>query len=228
MKSRSSGSDVDLSSLVRPVALGDQVYESVRRFLREGNIRPGDRLILQIIADRLGVSQTPVREALLRLAQEDLVAPAGRGFLVPSMTEQDFRNLFELRRALEPRALASVAVKGEAGVMADALCRSKAASDAQNVAAFARANATFRESWISQVGNPRMVTAIRLYDDHFVHLRRLTHAEPAVRVVMLEGHAALVQSVADRDRVAATDAMERNLDHAEEAMLNVLHRQAEP
>lgn len=212
---------------VRPVALGDWVYENVRTFLREGNMRPGDKLRLQIIADRLGVSQTPVREAMLRLAQEDLVTPAGRGFEVPRMSAVDFENLFELRRALEPRAFASVAKAGDPRGMAESLRQGYDAHAAENVAAFARANTAFRRNWFAQVANPRMVTAMRVHDDHFVHLRRLTHEDPHVRDVLLSGHAQLVGTVEDHDPVAAVEAMNRNLDRAQEAMLAVLARQAE-
>jgi DNA-binding GntR family transcriptional regulator len=217
----------DSAPAQRPAALGDWVYDNVRRFLREGNMRPGDKLRLQIIADRLGVSQTPVREAMLRLAQEDLVVPAGRGFEVPRLSVADFENLFELRRALEPRAFASVARNGDATGMAESLRQGYEAHAAQNVAAFARANTAFRRDWFSQVSNPRMVTAMRLHDDHFVHLRRLTHEDVKVRDVMLTGHSELVQSVQSHDPVAAIEAMNRNLDRAQESMLAVLARQAE-
>jgi DNA-binding GntR family transcriptional regulator len=227
MSKEASRDNGDLDSLVRPVSLRDQVYDRVRSFLRESNIRPGDRLREQILADRLGVSRTPVREALLRLAQEELVVPAGRGFEVPRISEPDFANLFELRRALEPRAFASVAESGSVDDMLKVLARSRAAHESKNVAAFARANAGFREAWFAQVKNPRLVSAIRLYDDYFLHLRRFTHESVSVREIMLAGHLELARTVADRDSKAAAIAMNRNLDEAEKAMRAVLHRQGE-
>lgn len=211
----------------KPRAIGDWVYDNVRRFLSEGNIRPGDKLKLQLIADRLGVSQTPVREALLRLAQEDLVMPAGRGFTVPRLSVADFENLFELRRVLEPHAFAHVAAGGDAGGMRESLATGIEADAIGNVAAFARANTEFRRAWFSKVRNPKMVTAIRLYDDHFIHLRRLTHMEPDVRTILLKGHEELVKSVETRDEAAAFAAMNRNLDQAQAAMRKVLDRQDE-
>lgn len=216
-----------LDSLPRAPALGDRVYDSVRKFLREGNIRPGDKLRSQFIASRLGVSQTPVREALLRLAQEGLVIAAGRGFEVPLLDRTEFLNLFELRKIIEPRAFASVARTGDLSGMAKCSRLGLEAHRSGNVAAFARANTAFRQQWFDQVANPKMVSAMRLYDDHLVHVRRLSHESLDGREIMMTGHAELVAAVEARDPRAAEEAMNRNLQHAEEVMLTVLHRQGE-
>lgn len=214
-----------LDELARPVALRDQIYDRVRRFLREGPVRPGDRLREQVIADRLGVSRTPVREALMRLAQEQLVAPAGRGFEVPRLSATDLADIFGLRRALEPAAFAEVAAGGKSTALKAAMARGDAAHAAGNVAAVARANAAFRAAWFSLVTNRRLVAAMELYDDHLVHLRRFTHADVTTRAIMNRGHAALVQAVRDRAPDAARDAMLENLRNAEAAMQAVLHLQ---
>lgn len=211
--------------LERPVALRDQIYDRVRRFLREGPLRPGDRLREQTVADSLGVSRTPVREALMRLAQEELVVPAGRGFEVPRLTATDLADIFGLRRALEPEAFAQVAAAGESAALKAAMTRGDAADAAGNVAAVARANAAFRAAWFAAVPNRRLVAAMQLYDDHLVHLRRLTHADAATRALMNHGRAALVQSVRDRAPDAARAAMVENLRNAEASMQAVLHLQ---
>lgn len=75
--------------------LGDEVANHLREEIFSGYLAPGDRLIIRDLADRLGVSTMPVREALVSLASEGLVAGrANRGFQVVGIPEQDIMDLF--------------------------------------------------------------------------------------------------------------------------------------
>ena len=69
----------------------------------------GQPLQEEVLAAQLGVSRTPVREALTRLASEGLLASDGRSFVVPALTERDIDEIYELRLMLEPEALRRVA-----------------------------------------------------------------------------------------------------------------------
>ena len=95
----------------RPVALGDQVYRALRGLLRDGQVRPGQRLQEAAVAAQLQVSRTPVREALARLASEGLVAPEGRSFVVPLLADADIEDIYEVRCLLEPEAMRQVAAQ---------------------------------------------------------------------------------------------------------------------
>ena len=75
-----------IKPLQRPLALGDQVYQTLRTHLREGTIVTGQPLQEVQLAEKLGVSRTPVREALTRLASEGLLASDGRSFVAVSYT----------------------------------------------------------------------------------------------------------------------------------------------
>ena len=76
-----------IKPLKRPLALGDQVYQTLRGHLRDGTIGAGQPLQEVQLADKLGVSRTPVREALTRLASEGLLASDGRSFVVPALRD---------------------------------------------------------------------------------------------------------------------------------------------
>ena len=82
------------------------VYGALKRLIVESRLRPGMKLVHQELAERLGVSRTPVREGLERLYQEGLVSRIPRrGFYVAEIDEHESRELYELREALETFAL---------------------------------------------------------------------------------------------------------------------------
>lgn len=79
-----------------------QAYESIRNLILDGSYRPGEKLSEEELAARLGVSRTPVREAVRRLHAEGLVEwAANRGATVPEWSERDLEEIFELRALLE-------------------------------------------------------------------------------------------------------------------------------
>lgn len=94
---------------VRPRSVREQTYRLLRRQLLTGQFDPQQRLTEEFLARRLGVSRTPVREALHKLELEGLVIPAGaRGYRVPDESIDDMVELFEIRAVLEGYALASL------------------------------------------------------------------------------------------------------------------------
>jgi DNA-binding GntR family transcriptional regulator len=102
-------------------AVREKVYGAIREAIITGTYRPAQRLVEAEVASRLGVSKTPVREALYRLEQEGLVESArNRGFSVRVITSAEVREVYELRELYEgacARAAASspehVAIAGE-------------------------------------------------------------------------------------------------------------------
>lgn len=87
---------------IHPVSLRDQVVEQVRTAIIEGRLNPGDHIVKQDLTDIMGVSRTPVREALLLLEQEGLVISyPNRGFFVRIFSEEDVTHIFSMRTMLE-------------------------------------------------------------------------------------------------------------------------------
>ncbi|MHB8244970.1 MAG: GntR family transcriptional regulator [Acidimicrobiales bacterium] len=85
--------------------LVNEVYERLREAISSGRIAPETRLLQQQLADSLGVSRTPLREALLRLEREGfLYTLPGRGMFVRRLTIEQIIELYQLREALEPFA----------------------------------------------------------------------------------------------------------------------------
>lgn len=91
------------------LSVRERTYKSLRKQLLIGQFRPNQRLTEEFLAKKLGVSRTPVREALHKLELEGLVKPAGaRGFCVPEGSIAEMEELFEIRGILEGHALASL------------------------------------------------------------------------------------------------------------------------
>jgi DNA-binding GntR family transcriptional regulator len=88
------------------VPVREQTYEYLKEKLLSGRFRPGERLTEEHLASELGVSRTPVREALHKLEREGLVKPLEtRGFCVPQDSKEEMAELFDIRSVLEGYAL---------------------------------------------------------------------------------------------------------------------------
>ncbi len=99
------------------------VYAALRARLAEGRHAPGDRLTEVDLATELGVSRTPVREALGRLQADGLVTRAGRGVVVSALTAKERLELFAVRTVLEALAARSAAERQRDGALAPAVIR---------------------------------------------------------------------------------------------------------
>jgi DNA-binding GntR family transcriptional regulator len=84
-----------------PSTPGEEAYLAIRRSILEGMLRPGERIVEQQLAEMLSVSRTPVREALLKLERENLVARIGRGMAVRRYSSDEVRDIYNLRAHLE-------------------------------------------------------------------------------------------------------------------------------
>ena len=86
--------------------LRDVVFNTLRQAILKGELKPGERLLEIALAERLGVSRTPVREAMRKLEQEGLVVMIPRrGAQVASITEKDLNDVLEVRITLENMAI---------------------------------------------------------------------------------------------------------------------------
>src|SRR5258708_8660357 len=95
----------DFKPVIRSTALRDQVYERMRESIRTGHVRPGDRLQEIALAEALGVSRTPVREALALLARDGLAEMQGPGFVVTPLSPHAIAPIFALLPLLPPPPL---------------------------------------------------------------------------------------------------------------------------
>jgi DNA-binding GntR family transcriptional regulator len=212
-----------LQALERPQPLADQVYATLRDYLRAGRLATGQALQEATLAAQLGVSRTPVREALARLASEGLIVGEGRSFTVPALSDADIEDIYELRFLLEPQALREIAESSPDAQQLAALRRAlddmTAAHRAGDGAEFMEANYRFRAAWMAHIPNRRLARAIELYADHVRYLRVFTLGDPAVRAAVLAGLERLFAALGAGDGAGAADAMRAHLGKAKSILL---------
>jgi DNA-binding GntR family transcriptional regulator len=161
------------SSPLETRSLREQVYEYLRDQMSTGGLQPGSFLDLNELARRLGISRTPLREALLHLESQGFVTVLPRrGFRLNALTLDDIRHYYEIIGALEAAALANA---GNALGTADfARMRQLDAAMAEAVAArdfdrYYQANLAFHDVYLNRTDNLRLVAHVhllkqRLYD----------------------------------------------------------------
>jgi DNA-binding GntR family transcriptional regulator len=147
------------------MSLREQVSDALRAALVSGALRPGVVYSAPGLAERFGVSATPVREAMLDLAKAGLVeAVPNKGFRVTALTERDLDEFTAIRAMLEPPTVASVAA-GAPREQVEALRplaeRIVAAAVARDVLAYVEADNEFHLALLGLAGNGHLVDVVR-------------------------------------------------------------------
>ena len=221
-----------IGRLVQPVeraaSLGDRVYEKLREYLRSGRVAWGEPLRELGLAAQLGVSRTPVREALARLASEGLLEVHGRSFTVPSLTESDLEDIYDLRLLLEIAAVRQAARRaGDVpglGKVRRALDEAEAAHARRDPEGFIAANRLFRAAWLSLVRNRRLVRSVELYADHVRALQLLTLGDTQRQEIVLRAMKDIFSTLERCNEDEAAEAMRRYLGISRSAMLQAASR----
>lgn len=194
--------------------LGDRIYAELRLRLQQHPLGPDDRLLDLEVAAMYGTSRMPARDALLRLANEGYLVGTTRGFITPSLSLDDVRDIFEVRRLLEPVALAGVAKQIDAAALEElglALERARRAARNNDGDEMSVANMAFRAAWLSRVKNKRLAATIARFVDHVQTVRINTLGSAETRQVVVDGleriHDALLRHDSVRARACMADFM---------------------
>ena len=225
--------------------LAQKAYSRLREKLSQGSLPPGARLVNRTLAAELGLSMTPVREAINRLASEGLVEfVPGAGAYVRKLSPRDLAQIYELRELLEPYAAAQAAQRASpadvqelAALAAEGteLGRKLAASDtAKSSATLAtlwhEMEARFHLAIFRAAGNDwllRVVSSLRLLERVFVVHRSLRTQllTPEVTHSTTHEHAQLCQAITQRDAAAAESLMRQHIQQGKRHVLELLEAQ---
>ncbi|MEO5808413.1 GntR family transcriptional regulator [Devosia sp.] len=215
-------------SIPRPTSLANEVYEAIFSQLMALKIAPGSRITVDNLSRELGVSQTPIREALGRLEGEGLVRKTHLiGFsAAPQISAQQFAELYELRLQLEPnaarRAVAQLtpatldSLTQAAGVMAR---RAKSGDERARYSQFARQDAVFHDMVLQSAGNELIREMLAHQHVHFHIFRLMFHSR--VTEEALAEHEAIISAFEARDADAAERAMRLHIERSRDRLLPV-------
>ena len=153
-----------MSTSLRRVSLREQALDVVRQALVSGEIKPGDIYSAAALAERLGVSNSPVREAMLTLVHEGLMeAVPNRGFRVVPLSNVDLDEVYQLRLLLEVPAMVQLTERGIAAergrLTALAEDIERAAAD-RDVIRFLETDRAFHLELLGLLGNRRLVSIV--------------------------------------------------------------------
>jgi DNA-binding GntR family transcriptional regulator len=207
-------------------SLRGQVYDSLRQGLKKGKVGARRITTERDLAEELGVSRTPVREALALLVHEGLVLSTSRGFSAPELSPRDIADLFQIRRLLEPAALAMTVEHLSLHVLRmlrQFLTDHEVADKAADVDAFVAANSNFRSTWLSAVPNTQLRRLVELNDDHVHWVRRLTLSDTRVRKKVVTGLRNMLSALEEGKPTVVAAAMLAHVDAAEAALTAVLN-----
>ncbi|MBB2975784.1 DNA-binding GntR family transcriptional regulator [Microbacterium endophyticum] len=203
----------------------ERAYASLLDEIQSGALPAGTVLGEQAQAARLGVSRTPLREALGRLANDGLVVQQSpRVTVVAAIDADDIRDLFEVRRALEETAARLAATRGDRAAfsrLAAEFARSELAS-AGDADAYYALIARFDAAIDASVANDHLTAALRPVRTQLVRVRRMARDNPERLAASVREHELIATAIAAGDGELAAHATHVHLFNAVTAILGEL------
>jgi len=211
---------------LRHQTLHERVYEALLGLIGAGVLAPGTPLDEQALAARLGVSRTPLRAAIARLAQEGLVVNLPyRGASVRRFTVAEIDGLYEVRAALEALAARKAAARMSAdglATIAALLDEGQAALAAGDVEAYGQADARFHRALAEVAGNPTLTETLDGLRRRIHLFRDLANRQPGLRERTARERELILDALARRDGDGAAALLEQHIDHIRRTVLQQL------
>jgi DNA-binding GntR family transcriptional regulator len=197
-------------------------YGLILEAIDSGIYRPGARLVESELAERFGVSRTPIREALQRLETQGMLSRDGRSLIVASLDHNQLAELYMVRAELEglaARLAARHATDEEIRVLGDMVAEDHALKD--NPTALARANRRFHKQVHLASHNRYLVAQLELVHRSMALLASTSLAVEGRGETALAEHAAIVEAIAQGDGDAAYSALRQHISKAFETRLRL-------
>jgi DNA-binding GntR family transcriptional regulator len=203
--------------------LVEWAYDHLLAMLMTVQIAPGERIAIDTVARQLGISQTPIREALSQLEAEKLVSKMPNvGYRAsPQMSREEVQDLYALRLLVEPYAAGRAAEKMDDESLAllqeiDADMRAVAEGGERDLARFAEADAKLHRLIATGSGNRLIAETIERLHAHLQIFRSL-YSTNAPEEAAAE-HQRIIEALLAHDAVAAEDAVREHLQRSKERM----------
>jgi DNA-binding GntR family transcriptional regulator len=181
----------------------DRVYDELRQAIIELRLLPGEPLREVPLAEQLGVSKTPLREAFTRLEQEGLVETTSfKGAVVTGYSDTDLQEIYELRALLEGAAARAAAERSGDETFEQLrrlVDRSRDLRDRGDLSTLATLLGEFDAILYAQVTNERIAALIENLRAHLTRIGKLTERIPGRVEASVEEHAAIVDAIVARD-----------------------------
>ena len=205
--------------------LSGKIYQEIKDMLVSLVFAPGSTLREQVLADMLGVSRTPVREALQRLSLEGWVQLGGRRRIyVNPVTVKDIRELFHLRQLIEPQAAEEALKRGRSRVLAgklDEVLNVMARVKGDRIA-FARLDMQFHSLIVRNLENGRLDRFWWALQEELSRVAIMNLTENKRPSAVVEEHERMVEAFWEKDRDSILKAIDDHLAVSEESFIQII------
>jgi len=208
--------------------LRELVLEAIRDAIINGTLKPRERLMEIQMAEELGVSRTPIREALRKLELEGFIVMIPRkGAFVADMTFKDIADIFEIRAALEGLAagLAAERITDEELEKMERHLVEKADTIARgDMERLVEVDTEFHESIYKASRNDRLQGIINNLREQIQRFRATSLAYPGRMKQSLDEHRAIVEAIHARDAALARQVTQEHIENAEQSMIESIKK----
>ncbi|MBO6209151.1 MAG: GntR family transcriptional regulator [Schwartzia sp.] len=203
--------------------LREVVCETLRDAVRRGILQPGERLMEIQLAEDLGVSRTPVREAIRKLEMEGyVIMMPRRGTYVADLSIRDINEVFEIRTSLESLASGLAAERideDELEKLQRLLVEIGAYIKSGDMESIVRTDTEFHDLLYQASRNTRLVGIISNLREQLTRFRTTSMSFPGRLKATLEEHRKIVEAIAQGDEKAARKAAEHHMEKSEQTLL---------
>ena len=211
--------------------LRDVVFNTLRQGILTGELKPGERLMEIHLANKLGVSRTPIREAIRKLELEGLVTMIPRrGAEVAQITEKSLKDVLEVRRALDALSveLACDRINDEELAALGKACESfEKAVSTGDPKKIAQADVEFHNIIVKAAGNTRLVQLINNLSEQMYRYRFEYIKDVSTHEQLIAEHRILFDCIRNKDKTTAAKTAKLHIDNQENAIMRQLHKEQE-
>ena len=187
----------------RHQTLREKILETIRDAILKGSLKPGERVSEPDLAERFGISRTPIREAFRQLESEGYLKVVPRkGAVVASLSERDIEEFYAIKIILEgfaARMAADKLTEKEIERLESINERLHKIAEEGDVKTFFRVHNEFHEVFIKAAGNDKLSEMINQLVMKFKRLRLASLSQPGRMIVSIEDHHDMIQAFKDHD-----------------------------
>ena len=210
--------------------LRDVVFNTLRQAILKGELKPGERLMEIALAEKLGVSRTPIREAMRKLEQEGLVVMIPRrGAQVANITEKDLNDVLEVRIALENVAIEKACDRMSEEEMSRLWLAAKEFEHTiaeGNLVKLAEADVAFHDVIYQATNNERLIQLLNNLREQMYRYRIEYLKDVKSRRSLVEEHDALYERMKNRDLAGAQKMIREHIERQQESIMQTVHHQS--
>lgn len=227
------GQEGSMGNLLEGVKIGKRkplrevVYDSLKRSILHGKLKAGQRLIEETLANQVGISRTPVREAFHKLERDDLVSrlPKG-GFAVREFTKEDVEEIFGIRIALESYAayLAAIHITEEKiSALEKKVNESEQALKRGDDDKAVQLHTEFHDLLYKSCKSKKLTEMINNFRDYFYRYRSALLHAPGGFKTSLSGHHQMIEAMRKKNPKLVERLVRDHLERGKEIVLKEIH-----